>query len=94
METSQGFQRARLVCLSAINPGLIDPNYNHNGLFFGNPNQLVVQVLTVAVVAVFTFVGSYVQLRVIDRVTPLRVSPEEEEAGLHQSQHGEDAHSE
>lgn len=71
----------------------INPN-GPNGLFFGNPYQLLAQVLTVAVVAAFAFAGSYVLLRVINRVIPLRVSPEEEEKGLDQSQHGEDANSE
>jgi Amt family ammonium transporter len=72
----------------------VNPIANVNGLFFGNPHQLLVQVLTVAVVAAFAFFGSYVLLRIIDRVTPLRVSPGEEETGLDQSQHGEDAYSE
>jgi Amt family ammonium transporter len=56
--------------------------------------QFVSQLEAVAVVAAFTFVGSYVLLKIIDRVSPLRVSPEEEERGLDQSQHGEDAYSE
>ena len=63
-----------------------------NGLFFGNPGLVVVQVLAVAVVAVFGFVGSYVLLRVINVFTPVRVSPEEEDAGLDMSQHGEEAY--
>lgn len=66
----------------------------HNGLFFGNPGQFLVQATAVAVVAVFAFGGSFVVLKIIDRVSPLRVSLEEEEKGLDQSQHGEDAYSE
>jgi Amt family ammonium transporter len=65
-----------------------------NGLFFGNPNQFVVQAIAVASVAAFAFVGSFILLKVIDKITPLRVSPEEEEKGLDQSQHGEDAYNE
>ena len=61
-----------------------------NGLFFGNPGLVVVQVL--AVVAVFGFVGSYVLLRVINVFTPVRVSSKEEDAGLDMSQHGEEAY--
>ena len=72
----------------------INPTDGVNGLFYGNAHQFLVQVLAVAVIAVFTFVGSFILLKVIDKITPLRVSPEEEEKGLDQSQHGEDAYSE
>jgi Amt family ammonium transporter len=68
--------------------------YGVNGLFFGNPWQFLVQSFAVVVVAVFAFGGSFVLMKIIDRITPLRVSPEEEEKGLDQSQHGEDAYSE
>jgi Amt family ammonium transporter len=63
-----------------------------NGLFFGNPAQLLSQVEAVVVVAAFAFVGSFVLLKLINRFSPLRVSPEEEEKGLDQSQHGEEAY--
>jgi Amt family ammonium transporter len=72
----------------------INPINGVNGLFFGNPHQFLVQALAVAVIAAFSFVGSFILLKVIDKITPLRVSPEEEEKGLDQSQHGEDAYSE
>jgi Amt family ammonium transporter len=65
-----------------------------NGLFYGNPSQLISQVEAVVVVAAFAFVGSFVLLKVINKFSPLRVSPEEEEKGLDQSQHGEDAYCE
>jgi Amt family ammonium transporter len=65
-----------------------------NGLFFGNPRQFLIQAQAVVIVAVFAFVGSFVLLKIIDKVTPLRVSPEEEEKGLDESQHGEEAYSE
>lgn len=63
-----------------------------NGLFFGNPGLVLVQALAVVVVAVFGFVGSYVLLRIINIFTPVRVSKEEEDAGLDMSQHGEEAY--
>jgi Amt family ammonium transporter len=72
----------------------INPIANVNGLFFGSPRQFLVQAETVVVVAVFAFVGSFVLLKIIDKITPLRVSSEEEERCLDQSQHGEDAYSE
>ncbi len=63
-----------------------------NGLFYGNAYQLEVQVLAVGVVAAFSFVGSYLLLRLVNVFSPLRVSAEEEDAGLDISQHGEEAY--
>jgi len=63
-----------------------------DGLFYGNPGQLIFQLIGVVVVAGFSFAGSYVILKLIDIVSPLRVSPEEEDAGLDISQHGEEAY--
>jgi Amt family ammonium transporter len=71
----------------------INPN-GPNGLFFGNPVQLALQVEAVAVVVAFAFIGSLVLLKLINKFSPLRVSPEEEERGLDISQHGEEAYSE
>lgn len=69
----------------AVNPAV-------SGLVNGNIGLLGVQVLAVVVVAAFSFVGSYVILRIINRFSPLRVSPEEEDQGLDMSQHGEEAY--
>lgn len=63
-----------------------------NGLFYGNPHQLLVQLLGVAVVASFAFVGSYVLLRIINRFVPLRVGPAAEDAGLDMAEFGEAAY--
>jgi len=75
-----------LFASTLINPG------GPNGFFFGNPAQLGIQALAVVIVAAFAFVGSYVLLRLINLVTPLRVSPQDEDAGLDLSQHGEAAY--
>ncbi len=65
---------------------------NVQGLFYGDPAQLGVQLLAVAVVSTFAFCGSYLLLKIIDKFSPLRVSPAEEDAGLDISQHGEEAY--
>jgi Amt family ammonium transporter len=77
-----------LFASAAVNPS------GPNGLFFGNPMQFVSQIEAVVVVGAFAFVGSFAILKIINKVSPLRVSPEEEEKGLDQTQHGEDAYSE
>ena len=63
-----------------------------NGLLYGNAGQIVAQLLAVGVVAPFSFFGSYALLKAINVVSPLRVSPEEEDTGLDISQHGEEAY--
>jgi Amt family ammonium transporter len=63
------------------------------GLLFGNPSQLGVQALLAVVSAVFAFVGSIVILKVVDAVSGLRVSIEDEQKGLDLSQHEERAYS-
>ncbi len=64
-----------------------------DGVFFGNPAQLGAQALAVFTVALFSFVGSYVLLKVVDGLIGLRVSPDEEVTGLDLSQHNERAYS-
>mgnify|MGYP001277064014 CR=1 FL=1 len=63
-----------------------------NGLLYGNPGQLVAQLIAVGVVVPFAFVGSYLLLKLLNRFSPLRVSPEAEDAGLDLSEHGEEAY--
>ncbi|MCL5026022.1 MAG: ammonium transporter [Chloroflexi bacterium] len=63
-----------------------------NGLFYGNPHQLLVQLLATAVTWVFSFVATFVILKVIDAVFGLGVDEEEEAVGLDISQHGEPAY--
>lgn len=63
-----------------------------DGLFYGNVALMVAQVVSVVIVAVFSFVGSFVLLKIINIFCPLRVSEEEENEGLDLSQHGEEAY--
>ncbi|MCW4011262.1 MAG: ammonium transporter [Candidatus Bathyarchaeota archaeon] len=63
-----------------------------SGLIFGNVTQFLAQLAAVAVVVPFAFFGSYALLKVINVFSPLRVSPEAEDAGLDLSEHGEEAY--
>jgi Amt family ammonium transporter len=63
-----------------------------NGLLYGNMYQLIIQVFGVVVVGSFAFAGTYVLLRVINVLTPVRVSPKDEDAGLDITQLGEEAY--
>jgi len=64
-----------------------------DGLFFGNPKQLIIQAMAVLVTWVFVFVGTFVVLAVVAAITGLRVNEEEEQSGLDLSQHDEKAYS-
>lgn len=70
----------------AVNPAGAD------GLLYGNAHLLGVQVVGVAAAWIFTAAVTYGILKVVSLLTPLRVTAEEEEAGLDLSQHGESAY--
>ncbi|MCL6647012.1 MAG: ammonium transporter [Chloroflexi bacterium] len=60
-----------------------------NGVLAGNPAQLGIQALAVAATGAFSFGMTFILLKLLDKVMGLRVSPEEEAAGLDISLHGE-----
>jgi len=63
-----------------------------DGLFFGNPGQLWTQIIAVAATVAMAVVLTYVILKVVDALVGLRVSDEDEIAGLDLSQHSETAY--
>jgi ammonium transporter, Amt family len=64
-----------------------------NGLFFGNPGQLGVQLLAVAVTIAFSFGMTYLLARILHASIGLRVTVMEEQVGLDISSHGERSYS-
>jgi Amt family ammonium transporter len=67
----------------AINPAGAD------GLFHGNPKQVLIQLLAVAITMVYSFVVSLVLLKVVNAVVPIRAGEQEERIGLDLTQHRE-----
>ena len=65
-------------------------NTTGNGLFYGETKLFVTHLIALVVVSVFAFVGSYILLVITNAISPLRVSAEDEEAGLDLSQHDEE----
>ena len=61
------------------------------GWLYGNPAQLGIQAFGIAVAAVFAFAVSIAIFKIIDKTIGLKVSDEEEEAGLDITQHAEKA---
>lgn len=62
------------------------------GLFFGNPGQVVIQFIGVGATWVFSFVGTFIILKVLDMTIGLRVTKEDEIIGLDITQHSERAY--
>jgi Amt family ammonium transporter len=75
---------------SAINP--IFGKGKALGFLEGNHGQLLNQFIGVAIAWTLSIVGTLVILFVVDKLIGLRVSPEDERAGLDLSQHGEEGY--
>jgi ammonium transporter, Amt family len=63
-----------------------------DGLLYGNPQQLVTQLIAVSASLVWSGVVTFILLKIVDATIGLRVHPHEELAGLDASLHGEPAY--
>jgi Amt family ammonium transporter len=67
-------------------------NGSVDGALFGNPRQLLIQAAGVAATMAFSALGTFVLLKLVGLVVPLRVTAREEGLGLDVTQHGEEAY--
>jgi Amt family ammonium transporter len=63
-----------------------------DGLFYGNAAQLWDQVLAVLAAPAYAFVATFILLKLIGAVMPLRATDREEAMGMDVVQHGEEAY--
>jgi Amt family ammonium transporter len=63
-----------------------------DGLIFGGYDFFLTEITAVAIASIYAFAFTYGVLYVIDKFTPVKVDVREEEEGLDQSQHGENAY--
>ena len=63
-----------------------------DGLLFGNPAQMIPQLIGVGATIGYSFVVTLVILLILDKTIGLRVKPAEEKAGLDISVHGEESY--
>lgn len=63
-----------------------------NGILYGHPSQLLWQAIAVLAAPAYAFVGTFVILKVLGLLMPLRVSEHEEALGMDVVQHGEQAY--
>ena len=75
-----------LLATTKMNPDGAD------GLFYGNASFFVKELVGVAVGVAWAFIVTYVLLWAINKITPVRVSHEDEQAGLDSALHGETAY--
>ncbi|MEK7544688.1 MAG: ammonium transporter [Patescibacteria group bacterium] len=61
----------------------------NDGLFYGNASLVGTQLLSVLIVVVFSFVATYIILKLLDVTIGLRASEDKEMHGLDVSEHGE-----
>jgi Amt family ammonium transporter len=71
---------------------LINPS-GSNGLFFGNHQMFISQMIAILVTAVYSFIVTVIILKIIDKLIGLRVDEDSELHGLDISQHGESGYS-
>lgn len=64
-----------------------------NGLFYGNPQQLLIQAFAASLTIAFAFSVTYLLAKGLQATMGLRVSQNAEEVGLDLSEHGERAYS-
>jgi len=67
-------------------------NGTADGLLFGNVRQFLVQLLAVLVTIVFSAAATWLLLRLVNLVIPIKVGPRDEGLGLDVTQHGEEAY--
>jgi Amt family ammonium transporter len=67
---------------------VVNPAGN-NGLFYGNPGQFLIQLKAVLVTAVYSFIVTFILLKIVDAVCGLRASEQDERIGLDLTQHRE-----
>ena len=68
---------------TAVNPD------GANGIFYGETNLFVAQIISIGVAIIFAVVGSTVLYKIVDAIVPLRADDAEEIAGLDLGEHGE-----
>ena len=75
-----------LLATKEMNPGGAD------GLFYGDSSFFLKELVGVGVGIAWAFIVTYALLWVINKVTPVRASDEDEQAGLDNALHGETAY--
>jgi len=87
ISSSWGMVAAGLFATTAVNAD------GANGLFFGNPGQIGIQIFAIMVTIAYSFGITFVLAKLLSWSIGLRVTVMEEEVGLDISSHGERSYS-
>lgn len=60
-----------------------------NGLFYGEWNLFIAQLISIVVAIIFAVIGSTILFKVVNKFTPIRVDESDEIVGLDITEHGE-----
>src|SRR5439155_15551825 len=71
---------------------MFNPGGGANGLALGDSSFFFKELGAVAIAAAYAFAFTYLMLAVINKITPVKVTAEEEEMGLDETLHGERAY--
>lgn len=82
-----------VILLGIFSTTNVNPN-GANGLLYGGADFFIKQVVAVGVASLYAFVFTYIMLKMINKITPVRVSEEEQETGVDTILHGENAYEE
>jgi len=63
-----------------------------DGLFFGNPKQLLIQLIAVGITIIFTSLATIIIYKIVDFLVGVRVDEKSELMGLDLTQHHERAY--
>jgi Amt family ammonium transporter len=85
---SIGILMLGLFATNAVNPNVI----NQGWLIGGSPTFFLTQLVSILLVCTYCFLFTYLMLVIINFITPVKVTVEEEEAGLDSALHGEIAY--
>jgi len=80
-----------ILCLGLWADASVNPA-GVNGLLLGNPGFFLKEFTAVLITSVYAFAMSYGMLWVINKFTPVKVSKQDEENGLDDALHGENAY--
>ncbi len=80
-----------IILLGIFSTVAVNPS-GANGLLYGGVHFFLAEIAAVVITIIYAFVFTYVALWAIDKITPVRVPPEEEKEGLDEREFGEQAY--
>lgn len=82
-----------IIMLGLFASNAVNPMVTTNGLFIGGSSEFFIkELVSVLAIGVYCFIFTYIMLKIINLITPVKVTREEEEAGMDISLHGEIAY--